>query len=385
MKIVILFINIGAYHTTRLNAAFEVCQQMNWQLTAVQITNDTLAHNWGDYSDSLRMPCKTLIPVSELTRINSTDPYSRYEAYSKACISPLIAFLDIDYPDVVCIPGWSMPVARAAQRWCQKKRKISLLMSESNEYDFPRKWLLEQYKRWIIKGYSAAIVGGQDHMHYLTKLGMKPEAIFFGYNTVNNDFFATPACGQLLIASGNPYFLAVSRFVPKKNLITLLNAYAEYRKQASKEPIWDLILCGDGPQQSEIEAFIENNGLQTSVHLPGFLNPEELLPYFSNAKCFVHASKEEQWGLVVNEAMAAGLPVLVSSGCGCFKDLVIDGSNGFGFAPENQKQLTALLLKMCSPAVDLSAMSQSALAHIKNFSPNLFGKGLKQAIQYAVG
>ncbi len=134
----------------------------------------------------------------------------------------------------------------------------------------------------------------------------------------------------------------------------------------------------------QIEHQISELNLNNTVHLPGFLQQNELLPYFAHAKCFVHSSTHEQWGLVVNEAMAASLPVLISNHCGCFEDLIIEGVNGFGFDPNNSQQLTDLMLKMSSREIDLKTMSQAALAHIQKFSPDYFAQGLIQAVEYAI-
>jgi glycosyltransferase involved in cell wall biosynthesis len=136
--------------------------------------------------------------------------------------------------------------------------------------------------------------------------------------------------------------------------------------------------------RSEIEQQITKLGLKNVVHLPGFLQQNELLPYFAHAGCLIHASIQEQWGLVVNEAMAAGLPVLVSNQCGCFEDLIIEGTTGFGFDPENSQQLTDLMIKASSSAIDLGKMSQAALEHIHKFSPDYFAQGLMEAIDYAI-
>jgi 1,2-diacylglycerol 3-alpha-glucosyltransferase len=112
------------------------------------------------------------------------------------------------------------------------------------------------------------------------------------------------------------------------------------------------------------------------------LKQDQLISYFANAGCLVHASIEEQWGLVINEAMAAGLPALVSNRCGCAEDLVIEGSNGFTFDPHKPEALTQLMLRMSSSNVDRAAMGRAALQHIQKFSPSYFADGLIQAIEY---
>ena len=162
-----------------------------------------------------------------------------------------------------------------------------------------------------------------------------------------------------------------------------MTTYAAYCQKVG-DRAWDLVLCGDGELRPQIEAKIAQLNLQHKVHLPGFLQQEQLLPYFAHASCFIHASTTEQWGLVVNEAMAAGLPVIISNRCGCFEDLVIEGVNGFGFDPHNSQQLTNLMSHISSESVDRQKMGQAALEHIQNFSPEYFAQGLTQAVKYAI-
>lgn len=375
MHIVIIFINIGGYHAARLKAAFQMCQKLGWKFTAIQVTDDTLEHSWGDFVSSLGVPVETL-----LTAKSRND--TQQEAFSAVACQMLKSCLAKIKPDVVFIPGWSFAIAKAALKWCQKNKVIPLLMSESNEHDAPRIWWKELYKTWIVSKYKAALVGGKKHQEYLSKLGMKSEAIFWGYDVVDNNFFAPHNLNNLSRPNQKPYFLSVGRFIPKKNFLLLLKAYANYLEKSSINS-WDLVLCGSGQLQSQIEQYIDKLNLQDRVYLPGFLKPKELLPYFAHAGCFVHASTTEQWGLVVNEAMAAGLPVLVSNRCGCFEDLIIEGVNGFGFDPQNSQQLTNLMLTISSEQIDRQKLGQAALKHIQKFAPDRFVRGLMQAVEYA--
>src|SRR5207244_4064698 len=101
-----------------------------------------------------------------------------------------------------------------------------------------------------------------------------------------------------------------------KNLPRLLEAFAGYRRLAG-DAAWELVLLGDGPLRPELVALLKDLELDGHVLLPGFKQYDELPAYYGLAGAFIHASTTEQWGLVVNEAMASGLPVLVSDRCGC--------------------------------------------------------------------
>src|SRR5262249_59830905 len=104
-------------------------------------------------------------------------------------------------------------------------------------------------------------------------------------------------------------------------------------RAAAGTAAWKLVLLGEGEQRAKLEGLRDALGLRNDVSMPGFKQYDELPAYYGLASAFVHTSTTEQWGLVVNEAMAAGLPVLVSERCGCGPDLVREGVNGFTFDP----------------------------------------------------
>ncbi|MEI8287859.1 MAG: glycosyltransferase [Verrucomicrobiota bacterium] len=233
-----------------------------------------------------------------------------------------------------------------------------------------------------------------------------------------------------------PYFLASARFVEKKNLPRLIAAYARYRtlcearsreqgtnaKSESQKSefqvsgfssppsancqlpssdlrpptsdLWSLVLLGDGPLRSDLCHRISDLRLQSFVLLPGFKQYHELPAYYAAAGAFIHASTTEQWGLVVNEAMASGLPVLVSNRCGCARDLVQDGVNGFTFDPYNVEQLAELMFQVSSSrspgsdlrplTSDLSQMGAASARLISAWGPDRFASGLKAAAECAL-
>ena len=118
--------------------------------------------------------------------------------------------------------------------------------------------------------------------------------------------------------------------------------------------------------------------------MPGFKQYEELPSYYAAAGAFIHASTTEQWGLVVNEAMASGLPVLVSNRCGCASDLVQDGVNGWTFDPTDEEQLAELMLKISSDEALRSEMGRKSQEIIANWGPERFASGIADAVQKAL-
>jgi 1,2-diacylglycerol 3-alpha-glucosyltransferase len=372
INIAVVFTNYGPYHLSRVNSFSENCKKLGWEVVGVEMGRYEITYDW---KTDVRDISFKLVSIVE------DRPWSEVK-YPNLLVSLNKTFSEIN-PDVIAIAGYFEIGMLFALFWSHWYGKKSILLSESTENDFARSWWKELIKSWIVKQFDAALVGGNPHKRYLVNLGFSAESIFLGYDVVGNENFHPDNIKNLPEPINKPYFLGINRFVTKKNLSFLISAYFAYC-QVIGENAWHLVLCGNGELRPELEQQIRELNLTEFVHMPGFLQQHELLPYFSHASCFIHASIQEQWGLVVNEAMAAGLAVLISNRCGCYEDLIIEGVNGFGFDPENQEELTNLMIKMSSGDVDLESMGKASLQHIEKYSPDYFAQGLNSAIKFVL-
>jgi len=390
-KLAVLFHRLGPYHHARLAAVAVGRDSMEvgkFSLVTVQGCSMDRIYAWDKVSDSEDFPVDTLFQNGAL------DDQPKGEVLRRMTES-----LNKINPAVVVVPGWTDSMALAALMWCGTNQVPAVCMSESTEWDSERTSWREAVKRRIVGLCSAALVGGRPHKDYMVKLGMPPERIFSGYDAVDNDYFAEKAGESRKLRTEirkehdlpENYFLASARFVEQKNLPRLLEAYAFYRKksQAGKPPSipWDLVLLGDGPLRPELCRLISDLQLGACVHLPGFKQYHELPVYYGLASAFVHASTMEPWGLVVNEAMASGLPLLVSNRCGCARDLVHEGVNGFTFDPDNVEQIAEAMFRMAHGAIgeiDLKRMSDASREIIKAWGPERFAQGIHSAVEVAL-
>jgi 1,2-diacylglycerol 3-alpha-glucosyltransferase len=372
LRIAVIFYSLGPYHVARLGSAAARCD-----LLAIEVAGRSVNYDWN--------------PIGQVTFARQTlFPSDRHGARnSRALFDRILSTLRAHNSEVVAIPGWSGRHAAAAMRAAIDLGAAIVVMSDSQLHDFRRFAPLEWIKRRYVAQCQAGLVGGTRHRDYLARLGMSPERIYLGYDVVENEHFsrgarAARASADMLRARyGLPprYFLASARFMPKKNLERLIGAFAEYRRRCRESAGmdargWDLILLGDGASRPRLEALIARLGLEAAIHLPGFKQYDELPVYYGLAEAFVHASTTEQWGLVVNEAMAAGLPVLVSNACGCTPELVADGRNGYSFDPFDQKALATLLLRLAADDCDRQAMGNASREIVKRWSPDTFAEGL---------
>jgi 1,2-diacylglycerol 3-alpha-glucosyltransferase len=375
-SVAIIFDNFGPYHIARLRAASEVCH-----LLAIEVAGRSGVYAWEKVSTAANFQRATLIEQGTSNDVARAELLQRLEKT-----------LDSFEPNVVIIPGWASPAAWGAMQWCLRRRVPMVCLSESTAWDEPRSSWKEWIKRKLVGLFASALVGGERHRDYLTALGLPADRIFLGYDVVDNAYFRD----QAEVARSQPdavrtkfqlpknYFLASARFIEKKNLPRLLEAYALYRTSCQMPEPWSLVLLGDGALRPELEQKRDSLGLREFVLMPGFRQIEELPSYYALANAFIHPSTIEPWGLVVNEAMAAGLPVLVSERCGCVPELVQDGFNGFTVDPLNVADLARRMGEMSAPDFPHGAFRQSSARIIAQWEPERFARGLSQAVSSAL-
>ena len=305
-------------------------------------------------------------------------------------LSAVAAKLDALNPSCVCLNGYASPLALGALLWCLRRGVPAVMLSESTPWDEARVGWKEWLKSRAVRSCSSALVGGPSHAEYLTSLGLAANQISLGYDAVDNDHFIKgavaarkdPAAIKRALDLPDQYFFACARFTPKKNLSRLLQGYKSYRQTAGASA-WDLVLAGSGPGGDELVALAHSLGISKFVHFVGPKPYDELPAYYALAGGFIHASTTEQWGLVVNEAMACGLPVLVSSRCGCADNLVQDGINGYTFDPFSPNSIAESMRTLVAHEKDLAAWGKASQSIVADWSPSRFAAGLVQAVSRA--
>jgi glycosyltransferase involved in cell wall biosynthesis len=215
-----------------------------------------------------------------------------------------------------------------------------------------------------------------------------------------------------------PYFLASNRFVERKNLGRLIRAYAGYVErfqQGAVKSIWPLVLLGDGELRGELQALCGELGIKVfsfqgsvfsrekegdlnlnsyklktpaeggCVVFTGFRQVEELPFFYAGAGAFIHPALSEPWGLVINEAMASGLPVLSSRNVGAAEELVQEGVNGFSFDPDDVEGLAGLMAQMAGMSVEKRlSMGKASERLILEWGSERFSRGAQDAVRVAM-
>ena len=209
-----------------------------------------------------------------------------------------------------------------------------VIMQDSKFDDKPRRLWRELGKWALYQPYDAALVGSARTKSYLEFLGLRPARIAVGYDAIALDRL-THLAGAAPAPDGAPHaarhFTAIARLVPQKNLSAAIDAYALYRRTAGASPR-ELHLCGAGPLEQELKT--RAAGIPGIV-FRGFLQEAEIAATLATSLALLLPSVEEPFGLVVNEAIALGVPVICSHNCGASDLIVKSAVSGYVVEPDN--------------------------------------------------
>ena len=367
-RVVVLWIDWYPYHVARFRG-LEAAPTLAGKVAGLEFVGGVGVHAGLSFREEL---------PSDL-RVDSIVPQGEWHRVSKLMLARNVwrrlALLDAG---VVLVPGYYTLPALAAAAWAKIHRRTSVLMTESTAGDHTRSIWKEWAKAFMIRVlFDWAVTGGKAHRRYLDQLGFPASRVVSFYDVVDNRLFRQGA--QLLqthtaedFKLPERYFLYVGRLAEEKNVSGLMLSWLRYRDRGGR---WALVLAGDGPESKALREMVLTSSFRQEVYFAGHLQSRELVPYYTFAKCFILPSTREPWGLVVNEAMASGLPVLVSSRCGCAEDLVEHGQNGFVFDPESGEELTSLLSRIESLGPErLRRMGDCSQAIVASYSPENFGQ-----------
>lgn len=238
-------------------------------------------------------------------------------------------------PKHITVCGWDSFAYYYALYWAKKNNISFTLWSGSTKYEKSwRRTVTKPLVKWMIKNSNDFIAYGTRAKKYLMELGADSKKIQLFYNTVDIDFFKRE-CNKLKQSKDeikkklgiNTKFVLIynGQLIKRKGIYQLIEGFRVFQKDFKDI---SLIIVGNGKEESELKKIIKNYSIP-NIFFIGFVQFPEIPKFYSIADIFILPSKEEVWGLVANEAMACGLPVVVSDKCGCAEDLVWAGKNGY--------------------------------------------------------
>lgn len=272
-------------------------------------------------------------------------------------------------PDVVLIPGWTPPylvcaLALRAARVPLISRPEARRVDQQGLGGATRRIVVRAFVK-AVRGF--AVIGSSSHDE-LIRLGVPEHACFESPYTIDDQLWASLARDARSrrseiredwgVDERDTVFITVAKMLPYKNPLQLVEVFALVNQ---RDPRTHLVMVGDGVLKQDVERRIEQLGLDRSVSLLGFVNQAALPAVLTAADVFVLLSNET-WGLAANEALACGLPLAVSDGAGCARDLVTDGVTGFRLPVGDIARIVERLVELTS--ADLRLSMTGALARL---------------------
>jgi len=358
VRVAFILHQTGPYHHARFNVLGDASD-----LHVIEIKPNSKEYDW-----------------DLLVNNKKTQKYKTHQLFKNKDLNSLLNNLN---PGGVVITGWSEKEYFNALLWCKKKNIPALGISDSTYRDEKRVWWKEWIKSKMIAPYDAFLVAGSRSRAYLEKLNFPDVRIFQPWDVVDNVYFRQwPEHNDLDVFKKShqlpdKYWLCISRFISKKNHIGLLSAYAKFIEKVPDGP--KLLLLGSGPLENEIRGQIVELKLGSYVEIRGFVQINELPGFYFHAEGLILPSKSDTWGLVINEAMACNIPVLVSHNCGCVDDLIKNGLNGMVFNHDEKDALfDALIAFNQTPFEKIKSVNQTILS---KFSLRTFADAVKRAFE----
>jgi glycosyltransferase involved in cell wall biosynthesis len=296
-------------------------------------------------------------------------------------------------PDAVVVYGYNSATTLRAILWASKHRVPVLMRSDSNLLDeqgkAPHVLVVKRwFMGWLTQRVSGFLSVGTSNSRYWLRYGAKPEKIFLAHYAVDNDFFRSqaaryrPCREQIRDENGwrqRYLLLYVGRLAVEKGVDVLIEAV---RGISRVRPDIGLLIVGEGPERKWLEKQAQN---LPQVFFLGFHDWKDLPRFYAAADLLVLPSKHEQWGLVVNEAMASGLPVLATRKVGAAQDLIIEGQSGYVVPEDDAEAMASAIDRACQSEERLRAMGEGAQQLIASWNYDATLKGFYRALASCLG
>ena len=338
--------------------------------------NDASLRQWSVYKDEIKFQYEVLPSWRQ-----------RFGRYHVLLNRGVFSALNKVRPDVVLSGGYNYLASWESACWARVHRIPLLLWSESTALDWRQcHRVVEFMKKRFLSLCQSFVVPGESAFQYLKDLGIPDERIFTAPNAVDIRLFAALAeeanREQLRVRARLSlplrYFIYVGRLVRAKGVFELVEAYAQLDDEIRAKV--GLVFVGDGADRSEL---IKRASRITpeKIQFPGFVQREGLAEFYALADALVFPTHSDPWGLVVNEAMSCGLPVIVTRVAGCAADLVKDGWNGFVVPPRDPSQLAAPMARLAGSSGLRIQMGSRSRERVQAYSPAAWAEGLVKVVE----
>jgi len=309
--------------------------------------------------------------------LNNISPEPGVSAFRGLDTPEIKNIIERERFDAVMVNGWHYKSAWQTMRACWKTKTPVMVRSDSHLHA-PRSLVKRIGKRpfysWFISRLDACLPVGKWSSDYFLHYGADAERIFVVPHVVDTDYFQTESVrlksqrkllrSQWGLSNYRVVFLFVGKFTAKKRPLDFVDAIDQARLCGARV---EGFMVGDGPLRAACEQAVSQKKLP--IRFAGFLNQSQIAQAYVVADALVLPSDGgETWGLVVNEAMACGVPCFVSDKVGCGPDLVVASETGESFALGDTKSLGKLLTKFAAEQKRIDWMSERATEKAQQYT-----------------
>ncbi|MFC6645040.1 glycosyltransferase [Granulicella cerasi] len=319
----------------------------------------------------------TPISLSLVHGLQNADGSPRFDAlwvHGYASVNALRA--------IMAANALGIPVLLRAESWLADRARSPLKLA-----------LKKMFFDLLGRGVAGVLpIGTHNAQYWRHYWGDSVPQFLFPY-AVDNSYFAQRAIAatpnlaklraELQLEADRPVVLFASKLQERKHANHLVEAYARFvSKRTASEPKPYLVIVGDGEERKNLHQQVAALGLDADVRFAGFRNQSELPAFFAMSSVFVLPSRHEPWGLIVNESMASGCPVIVSTDVGSALDLVADGVEGCVYPVGDVDALTESLARVFATPDTPRQMGEAARLRMTTWSFEEDVAGLRAALAH---
>lgn len=283
--------------------------------------------------------------------------------------------------DAFIVPGWALWSYWQAVFAC-RRAGVPVLVRGDSQLVTQRQGAMRLAKelvfRQVLRAFDGFLYVGQRNREYLLHYGVPPERLFFSPHCVDNEAFEKGAAAirtqvQPSASGRMPRILFVGKLTPRKKPQDVLQAAILLQQRGLAV---EVVFAGSGELSAELERLAQSAGL--TVRFLGFVNQSELPAIYASADLLVLSSVSETWGLVVNEAMACGVPAVVSDVVGCAPDLIERGKSGATYPPGDIPAMAGAIEEVLG--TDREVLRQGVADRIARYSPDAAATGIMDGV-----
>ena len=366
-KILFVWEKFGPYHMDRCEACVQALGA-EYEILGIEIASHSVTYGWAPSGPGQHFAKRTLFPGK------SNGDLSRWR-YFAALFSAALG----SRAEFVFLCGYQFPPVFFTALLLRLMGRKLVVMQDSKFDDKPRRLLGEWLKVLLYSPYAAAFVGSRRSARYLSFLGFPSSRIFLGYDSLSVERLqrlAQSAPAPAGVPHAQRHFTIIARFVPEKNVSMAIRAHAAFLRLGGAR---DLVLCGAGPLEPALRAEVRDL-CNSRVRFCGYLQEEGIAKLLVTSLALILPSLQEPFGLVVNEAIALGVPLLVSENCGARDALVRSGVNGYVFEPDNVEGLAAMMRLLDGDAAEWARLARNTRDFLPLADTAYFVRGMAEII-----